>query len=521
MKKLPLIASCVLILAFTSSRLSAAGDQFVSVKDFGAVGNGVANDTKAIQAAFASVNSAPYARALLFPAGTYLVDHLQFNGAHDVRLSFNGAMIVGASKVPQPSVVTYNNAFNVTIDGFHTVSAQNRLTYACAVEFTTAPGVGTGSISRVNVHNMTCVDAQWALKINDYKNDIQCSELNFFGFLSIRCPQAVWLGGSQAGASFASSQIIAERNAVLPKLPFIAFRLEGGFLTVNGGEVCVPEPTGYGFYLNPCKTDLYHSTYPVVRVVGCHIECNAKLAEISNPRKIKSPYSRGLAQFSVTGCGGFCTPEMNGTTFVNVSDPTYAGKLQFSGCEFYNDYRSPTLRTAPTISGQPMTQIQVDKTSFGCGFKNWMGGVTGGILRHGLEQIVYADNLNNQSVAKNATDALRFSTQIGTGSYERYSPCYNSKTGVFTVPSGGLQSLEMSAICNVATAEAPTEAIAIYKNRVIDTVGTISGKTMAVRGVYASLPAGTTLEVRLKNTSSAAVRFGVSARDKLIVTASN
>lgn len=164
MKKLPLIASCVLILAFTSSRLSAAGDQFVSVKDFGAVGNGVANDTKAIQAAFASVNSAPYARALLFPAGTYLVDHLQFNGAHDVRLSFNGAMIVGASKVPQPSVVTYNNAFNVTIDGFHTVSAQNRLTYACAVEFTTAPGVGTGSISRVNVHNMTCIDAQWCSK---------------------------------------------------------------------------------------------------------------------------------------------------------------------------------------------------------------------------------------------------------------------------------------------------------------------------------------------------------------------
>ena len=46
MKKLPLIASCVLILAFTSSRLSAAGDQFVSVKDFGAVGNGVAQSTR-------------------------------------------------------------------------------------------------------------------------------------------------------------------------------------------------------------------------------------------------------------------------------------------------------------------------------------------------------------------------------------------------------------------------------------------------------------------------------------------
>ena len=167
-----------------------------------------------------------------------------------------------------------------------------------------------------------------------------------------------------------------------------------------------------------------------------------------------------------------------------------------------------------------MTQIQVDKTSFGCGFKNWMGGVTGGILRHGLEQIVYADNLNNQSVATNATDALRFSTQIGTGSYERYSPCYNTKTGIFTVPSGRLQSLEMSAICNVATRKLrpkPLRSIEWGYRYGRNNFGKDNGHTRCL----CELPAGTTLEVRLKNTSSAAVRFGVSARDKLIVTASN
>ena len=50
--------------------------QYVSVKDFGAVGDGVTNDTAAIQAAINFVKARTYGGAVYFPAGTYSVSSL-------------------------------------------------------------------------------------------------------------------------------------------------------------------------------------------------------------------------------------------------------------------------------------------------------------------------------------------------------------------------------------------------------------------------------------------------------------
>lgn len=58
--------------------------QYISVKDFGAVGDGVADDTAAIQAALDS------AKSLYFPAGVYLVDPLT------IPYSARGAVYTGA-----------------------------------------------------------------------------------------------------------------------------------------------------------------------------------------------------------------------------------------------------------------------------------------------------------------------------------------------------------------------------------------------------------------------------------------
>ena len=46
----------------------------ISVKDFGAVGNGSADDTVAVQAAFTAANGATFSKTVFFPAGTYLIN---------------------------------------------------------------------------------------------------------------------------------------------------------------------------------------------------------------------------------------------------------------------------------------------------------------------------------------------------------------------------------------------------------------------------------------------------------------
>jgi hypothetical protein len=54
----------------TAQTVQTKLEQYVSVKDFGAVGNGVADDTAEIQAA---INAAPQGGAIYFPNGTYVI----------------------------------------------------------------------------------------------------------------------------------------------------------------------------------------------------------------------------------------------------------------------------------------------------------------------------------------------------------------------------------------------------------------------------------------------------------------
>src|SRR4051812_40824741 len=81
------------------------GGHVFSVKDFGATGDGVANDTPAVDAAIVAANAAGWG-VVRFPAGTYLAGgsiHLRSNVT--LRLDA-GATLLGAPggyDVPEPN----------------------------------------------------------------------------------------------------------------------------------------------------------------------------------------------------------------------------------------------------------------------------------------------------------------------------------------------------------------------------------------------------------------------------------
>lgn len=68
-----------------------ARQSFKNVKDFGAVGDGVSDDTVACQAA---INAAVSGQTVLFPAGTYTLTATLTNGGKSIHVSAYGATIV-------------------------------------------------------------------------------------------------------------------------------------------------------------------------------------------------------------------------------------------------------------------------------------------------------------------------------------------------------------------------------------------------------------------------------------------
>lgn len=84
-------------MALTKASFSMINGTPVNVKDFGAVGDGVADDTAAIQAAAAAVTS--YSE-LYFPPGDYLVSRpasgilMQFDSLQNIKVTGHGARII-------------------------------------------------------------------------------------------------------------------------------------------------------------------------------------------------------------------------------------------------------------------------------------------------------------------------------------------------------------------------------------------------------------------------------------------
>ena len=91
--------------------LTSRLQDYVSVKDFGAVGNGVANDTAAIQAALNAVDGT--IKRIFVPAGTYLIEGITINGS--VWLDGAGDDVV--TFLAKPTIGTSNMFYASGIDG--------------------------------------------------------------------------------------------------------------------------------------------------------------------------------------------------------------------------------------------------------------------------------------------------------------------------------------------------------------------------------------------------------------------
>lgn len=114
--------------------------EYVSVTDYGAVGDGVTDDTAAIQAALDDFTS-PGIRTLFFPKATYAVTKLiiRYDNASFKSFYFNGSTLRGIATTPTNAVLQIN-ARNLYIEDLNIVSDFNT-NYTSAIHWYSAqPG---------------------------------------------------------------------------------------------------------------------------------------------------------------------------------------------------------------------------------------------------------------------------------------------------------------------------------------------------------------------------------------------
>ena len=434
----------------------------VSVKDFGAVGDGAADDTAAILAAYTYCKSTTLHYCLRFPAGKYLTrSQFVFTDFYFGTMQMEGAAFIGASEsASYDAVFKVVNAINAKITGAWTATASSIETgpannpnlYENGAFFTAAPGGAIeptkGIIAFVDVYGLKSTRVACGLKVGEKANDAQVAEITFHGYMSPYCPKAITVGGSQTVVNLNGCILSSNSGSFLTAPDYKTLQMDGGYINMVGGELTYhSDNTGPAVLMMPAESVLYGNPYPQIYLSGVLIETSAPFAKIENPDTLSAPASY-LSQISLVACGGYSGDLPSGSAFISVDDASYSGKITIDeSCNFYRTLTAGT-RAGATIncSTAPNAKVSVGRRAFdtATGYLPWMQGVSGGQLLHGQELAIMA-YANASSYTYPGVKNVVFNAVENTGNYARYQSMLNTTTGVLTLSSTPPSALRVEA----------------------------------------------------------------------------
>lgn len=421
----------------------------ISVRDFGAKGDGVTDDTAAIQAAFTYFTTQMYGGSMVFPKGNYITkSQIVFTDVYWKTIIFEGAIICGQSDAASyDAVFKIVNAQNVKFVGSWTVTADSSAfgavndpnKYACGLSFEAAPGGGieplNGIFVYVDVYGLTAAKILTGVKINAYNKDAQVAEITFHGLMTPFCPNPVYIGGSQTVANFCGGVISSNYWPALTSPTYAAIIMEGGAFSMVGGEI-----TGHGpinspiVQFKPAMSAVYGNPYGAFSASGTLIENSWQFLKIYNPRSLSSPISK-ISHISLMGCYGYSGDLPASDAYLQIEDSSYTGKISIDdSCHFYQIATNPP-RAAATINSTIALNaiVSVGSTAFSAGYPYWMAGVSGGQLVHNMEWAIQAF-VNSGTLATGGAN-LKPTVFNTDPRFQRYSSIYDLTTGVITIPS--------------------------------------------------------------------------------------
>lgn len=413
---------------------------------------------------------------------------------------FDGTFISGIAQNEYESLFLINNASNLKVHGSVTLQCNGLKTYKAGFKIKASPGglikPDTGIVSHVSVHGVAVRQALIGFDIGDKTDDAQVAELNFIGCETMFCPTGVKVGGSQTGATFSACNITSGYWPTFSGEKFRVLDISGGLMSFLGGEfinsgVPLNELNSVAIEVTPSLSNSYLNPYPVISFAGVHIETNSALIDINNGGILSEKLSN-ISSISFSSCKGYLDATRIGS-LINIYEDSYQGKIKIEdSCGFYIN-NSITSLVTPFKSESKYAVFSCGETSLGVGFKNYVGGSVGGIVKHKETPIIIASS-PVQSWVAGLFSVSGFSLD-GKGAASRYSKYMDISTGAFTVPSGGFDKITVSAHLY---SEGLDGDIFLSVNGFHEKFGRISGGTADLDAVIGNVREGDIIQIIIR-----------------------
>ena len=325
----------------------------VSVKDFGAVGDGVTNDTAAINTALAASSN------LLFPPGSYAVTTINFNGVGR-RLTFDGAVIVGIATAATPAVIEITGR-EMVITGL-TVNCNFKTNYTAAIKW---HSVTNGAPAQfIRIYDLKINYAKIGILYGQLSGtavvDAPQSENDVYGYTTRGVEQCFYINQSNGYINFHGGVLWASFNEWTTGFDQTASRVINGVqgnATFIGCELLQTQfQNGRGIDVAGASINIQSCTVEI----AASIHLNGGLLSINSSGGFFAP--GGTPLFNLTS-GNLAVTEYksfrnttgavgdNGYIVKFPASGTYAGKvlIQDSNFEYWNKDKIFTYNSADSL----------------------------------------------------------------------------------------------------------------------------------------------------------------------------
>lgn len=489
----------------TTGRYELQYSGAINVKWFGFKGIGTTVDTALLQAAFNSGHN------------IYEIDKASYTLAATVTIA-SGTVLKANGAIFSPTTTAMTSLFHISnetnIDIYDL-----RLS---GLYYDTIDSLFSITDSQhINIYSMFVTLCKLGINVGDQTSATN-SEINFFGIQNFNCVTVLQTQGFNTQAFLTGCIMVGLENANFPTLIAKTVINRGGALHISNSAVLSPTTaTGMDFYMTP--TDYLQDISGVSAYRYGKISCSNTTLETSGV--ILKSFDNGkfiTAESTTHGAVMFDTCSSYTATDASpyiYTDVGFMDNINVTNCRFI----FPTTRTAQNITAMNNTVgINTDNASWIQGFRDYIDGITGGVLLFEKDRVVLnATVLNNLAIGNNVLWSTVWDSIV---SGDRHQGDFDGTT--YTVPAGGYSNILIvgnlevteNVVAAVQTVEMHINVDGVVKHKEFSTTAYAGALNIAITASLKDVAAGSLIKLNITPRGAGVTAIASGSYLKMIAT---